>query len=268
MKIRTCCFGFFLMAVAMSAVSVVDAQQSGKTAPMPTASAMDVLRRMGDFLSRQPKFSVTITDAYDVLQASGQKIEFGDVRRLTIVRPDRLRLDVLRSDGDKAQITFDGRVITVYSPNHKVYGVSYVPKDIDGAVAHFIGELQMRLPLAMLFVSRLPQEILRRVISAEIVEISAIMDPPCFHVAARTDQVDFQLWVPAQGDPLPRRVVITYKNEPGQPQFHANFADWNLAPEAPENLFVLAIPQDARRIEFLPRMQPAVKPAAKKGGKK
>ena len=50
------------------------------------------------------------------------------------------------------------------------------------------------------------------------------------HLAARTDTVDFQVWV-ADGDkPLPQRVVITYKKAKGEPQFWAQFSDWNLAP--------------------------------------
>jgi hypothetical protein len=55
---------------------------------------------------------------------------------------------------------------------------------------------------------------------------------PCDHLAVRTaGGVDFQVWI-AQGDePLPRRIVITYKDENGQPQFWADFSNWNLAPE-------------------------------------
>ncbi len=267
MKIRIVCFGL-LMAVSLIAAPVFGAQQQGEAAPKAGSSAMDILWRMGDFMSRLQRFSVTIQDGYDVVQDSGQKIEFGDVRKLTVVRPDRLRVDVLRSDGEKAHVAFDGRLITVYSPNQKVYGTSYVPGDIDGAVTHFVRDLQMRLPLAMLFMAGLPGEIAQRVVSAEIVETSSITDPPCIHLAARTDRVDFQLWVPSQGDPLPRRVVITYKQEAGQPQFRANLTDWNLSPDAPDTLFTLSIPQDATRIEFLSMMRPAAKPAAKKGGKK
>lgn len=268
MKTRIVCFGLLLTAASLIAAPVIGAQQPGGVSPGADSSAMDTLKRMGDFMSRLQRFSVTIRDGYDVVQESGQKIEFGDVRKLTLVRPDRLRVDVLRSDGEKAHVAFDGRLITVYSPNQKVYATSYVPGDIDGAVTHFVRDLQMHLPLAMLLLTGLPGEIDRRVVSAEVVETSSIIDPPCIHLAARTDRVDFQVWVPSEGDPLPRRVVITYKEEAGQPQFWANFTEWNLSPEAADTLFALSIPQEATRIEFLSRMRPAAKPAAKKGGRK
>ncbi len=268
MKIRIVCIGLLVMAASLMAAPVSGAQQEIGSAAMAGQSAMEILRRMGDFMSRLPKFSVTIQDAYDVVQDTGQKIEFGDMRKLTLVRPDRFRMDVQRSDGEAAHVTFDGRLITVYSPKQKVFANSYIPGTIDAAVMHFVRDLQMRLPLAMLFLAELPGEIDRRVVSAEVVETSAITDPPCIHVAARTNRVDFQVWVPAQGDPLPRRVVITYREERGQPQFQANLSGWNLSPDTPDTLFALSIPQDATKIDFLSRMRPAVKPVAKKGGRK
>ena len=37
-----------------------------------------------------------------------------------------------------------------------------------------------------------------------------------------------QLWIARGKEPLPRRVVITYKNAPGQPQFRADLYDWKI----------------------------------------
>ena len=49
----------------------------------------------------------------------------------------------------------------------------------------------------------------------------------CEHLALRNDLVDAQVWI-AKGDkPVLQRLVLTYKLENGQPQFWANFHDWN-----------------------------------------
>ena len=64
-----------------------------------------------------------------------------------------------------------------------------------------------------------------------------------------------QLWV-AQGEkPLPQRVVITYIQDKGQPQFWAQFSEWNLSPAVPDSLFVFTPPEGARKIAFSPREQ-------------
>jgi hypothetical protein len=44
--------------------------------------------------------------------------------------------------------------------------------------------------------------------------------------------------------------VLTYKNAEGDPQFRAQFSDWNLAPEIREAQFAFTPPQGARKIAF------------------
>jgi len=63
------------------------------------ASADAILKGAAEYLAGKTRFSVTIRDGYDVVQASGQKIEFGDMRKILVKRPDQLRVDVEASDG-------------------------------------------------------------------------------------------------------------------------------------------------------------------------
>ena len=55
---------------------------------------------------------------------------------------------------------------------------------------------------------------------------------------------------PTDARPLPLRVVLTYVGEPGQPQFWANFSDWNTSPRLPETTFQFTPPAGARQIAF------------------
>jgi len=262
-----------MWSLALLPAPSMAAQKQPAAAPGGASEAMTLLMRTADFLSQSPQFSVTIRDGYDVLQESGQKIEFGEVRNIVVRRPDRFRSDIERSDGQKGLVLFDGKDIIVFSGKDKVFAKASRPGDLDGAVTYLLSDLKMRLPLAMMFLSRLPFEIEKRVRSVEMVERSVIMDVPCFHLAARTDEVDFQIWIPAEGEPLPRRIVITYKHDDGQPQFWANFSDWNLSPNPADSLFVFAPAEGVREIPFLAQMkiskpESVEKPAKKKGGKK
>jgi hypothetical protein len=257
--------GAFLCAVSGNAAQEPASGASGSQADAPA-----VFTRMCDFLAQAKQFSVGIRAGYDVLQEAGQKIEFGEFRKLTLVRPDRIRVDVERSDGEKLQVLFDGQEITVFSPQEKVFARAAKPGDVDGAILYLLNDLQLRLPLAMMFVTRLPAQLERRVRSVDLVEQDTIMDVPCTHLSVRGEDVDFQIWIPAQGDPLPRRVVITYKKAAGQPQYWANFTEWNLSPNPPEGFFAFTAPEGVQRIPFLAELKvakPDVK-KVKKGGKK
>jgi hypothetical protein len=231
---------------------------------------MTVLKNMSQYLAHAERFSVTIRAGYDVVQESGQKIEFGELRNIIVSRPDHLRIEVERSDGQKGLVIFDGKDITVYSANDNIYATTSRQGTLDQAIKYALDDLKIRMPLALMLLSTLPSELANLVVSADYVETTTITDVPCDHLAVRTTKgVDFQVWVAKTGDPLPWRIVITYKNENGQPQFWADLSNWNLAPDVSGALFAFTPPNGAERIQFLAEARSAATTATpKKGGEK
>jgi hypothetical protein len=78
---------------------------------------------------------------------------------------------------------------------------------------------------------------------------SAIGGHPARQIALRKPGVNYQIWV-GDADSLPLRMVITYNEEPGQPQFWVQFLNWDTAPGNPENAFAFKPPEGAERIRF------------------
>ena len=221
------------------------------------AAAKDMLMRMAEFLSKTPQFSVNLKASYDVLQESGQMIEFGESRKIIVSRPNGLRVEVEQSDGEKQLVQYDGKEITVFSPSQNVYAQASKPGGIDEAVMYFVRDLGMRLPLAMFLTGRLPEEIDRRVQSLNYVEKTVIDGIPVHHLAGRTETTDFQAWISEGTQPLPLRIVLTYKNAEGHPAFRAQFSDWNLTPEVKDSLFAFTPSEGIQKISFLAQL-PAI----------
>jgi hypothetical protein len=259
-----------MLSAFLCAVPAFAAQEPATGDPGSDADAMALLMKMGDFLAQAKQFSVSIRAGYDVLQETGQMIEFGELRKLTLVRPHHIRADAERSDGEKVLVLFDGQEITVFSPEEKVFARAARPGDVDNAILYLLKDLQLRLPLAMMFVTKLPWELEQRVRSVQFVEQTTIMDVPCMHLSARANAVDFQIWIPSQGDPLPRHIVITYREEEGQPQYWANLSEWNLYPNPPQGFFTFTPPAGAQRIPFLAELEVAKSDVkgVEKGGEK
>ena len=113
----------------------------------------------------------------------------------------------------------------------------------------------MRLPLAALLTSRFPTEIESRTQSLDYVEKTSIHGVPSHHLAGRTATVDYQVWIAEGAQPLPQRIVMTYKNADGQPQFRAQFSDWNLAPTVNDAEFAFTPPEGSRKIAFAAQIQ-------------
>jgi hypothetical protein len=232
------------LMVAMTCNLVADEPVSTRSASEQTVLA--ILKNMSEFLAKAERFSVNIRDGYDAVQQSGQKVEFGEVRKVTVSRPDRLRIEVERSDGEKGLVVFNGKDLTVYSADKNVHATVSREGTLDQAIKYALDDLKIRVPLAMMLLSTLPIELDNLSVSADYV------DGPCDHLAVRTAKgVDFQVWVAQGSEPLPRRIVITYKGEAGQPQFWADLSNWSLAPDVSDALFTFTPPDGANRIQFL-----------------
>jgi len=251
-------------------VPVLSAEEPNPTPSTSEQRAIKILKDMTQYLARAERFSVTSHEAYDAVQESGQKIEFGDVRKLTVVRPDRLRIEVERSDGEKSSVIFNGKDLTVYTAKNNFYSTVSRPGNVDEIIQYAVNDLKIRVPLSTMLLSTLSSQLDDLIVSADYVETTTTTDVPCDHVAARTSRgVDLQVWVAQGSEPLPRRVVITYIDETGQPQFWADLSNWNLAPEISDDLFTFTPPDGAKRIQFLTEVNNAAPTASpKKGGKK
>jgi hypothetical protein len=228
---------------------------------------MEILLRMANYLAKAPALNVTVMSSYDAIQANGEYIEFGDRRRVELQRPDRLRVEIERSDGDKGGLVFDGKAVTAYKPADNIYTVIEKTGTIDDVLAYVVKDLQIPQPLARLFTATLPQQMEKMVKSIDYVETNRLYDVPTDHLAVSGDEVDFQIWI-AQGDaPFPRRVIITYKNAPGQPQFRAILSEWSITPVA-AGRFVFTPPAGAEKVPLIIPASGRRPSAAQKGGAK
>ncbi|WP_340123790.1 DUF2092 domain-containing protein [Methylobacter svalbardensis] len=229
--------------------------------PQP-AEAKDILLRMAGYLAKIPKFTVAVSDNYDTLQESGQKIEFGEKRKIRLSRPNGLRVEIEESHGEKHLFLYDGKDMTVFNPSQNVYAQTAKAGGLDEAIVYLLKDLHMRLPLAALLLSRFPAEIESRTRSLDYVEKTSIHGVPCHHLAGRTDTMDYQVWIQEGAQPLPLRVVLTYKLAEGQPQFRAQFSDWNLAPVVSDAEFAFTPPEGSRKIAFAAQLSSII-PAGK-----
>jgi hypothetical protein len=214
-----------------------------------SAEAETRLVDMAVKLADTKQFTVAIHMKYDVLQESGQVIEFGEVRTLQVSRPEYLRVDAQQSDGDSGGLIFDGKTITQFSDTHNVYTQIDRPGDIDGAIRYAVGELGVRFPLARMLVTSFPQEIRRLTTDIDFIERNTLGPVPTDHIAGRTDDLDYQIWI--REDNFPTRIVLTYKNAPGQPQFRADFSNWDTVPSLKRGSFTFTPPHKSEKIPTL-----------------
>jgi len=234
-----------LAACAATGMPGKNAEVDGGTDPK------EILQAMTHQLATAPGFSVTIRSDYDAVQTDGQSIAFGEQREVQLQRPDRLRIDTVRSDGAEGMLLFDGKTATVFKPQHNVYAQVARSGTVDETVVYLVKDVQMTLPLARLLLTTLPQELDKLATEVSYVERDVLTDVPTDHIALRSTNVDVQLWVTRSAERVPLRIVITYLHEAGQPQFRAELTDWDLTPDFGKDVFTWAPPAGTERISIL-----------------
>lgn len=244
--------------VALAVVLTLGGAPALAEVEAPTAAATEqdaearaILLRMANFLAKASAFSVTIRGGYDAIQADGQRIEFGERRRVLLQRPNQVRVEAERSDGDEGLILFDGQGITAFKADDNVYARVEKPGTVDDALVYLVRDLQITMPMARMFHTSFPRDLEKQLTTVSYVEENFLFDVPTDHLAARSADIDLQIWIARGEQPLPRRIILTYNNAPGQPQFRADLSDWNLSPQVATDSFSFSPPADAEQVPFL-----------------
>jgi len=77
---------------------------------------------------------------------------------------------------------------------------------------------------------------------------TTVMGVPCEHLAFTQQNLDWQVWIEDGARPVPRKFVITYKDEPDAPQFTALFNQWDFVTKLPDFVFKFEPPPGATEI--------------------
>ena len=70
----------------------------------------------------------------------------------------------------------------------------------------------------------------------------------CDHLAFRTKEVDWQIWIAQGARPYPCRYVITSKKVTGWPQYTLDIRAWKTGTEVASDGFKLEIPAGAKKL--------------------
>jgi hypothetical protein len=221
--------------------------------------ADEILRQACDRLKNARQFRVQAQENFDQVTASGQKIQYSNSRMVAVKRPNRFYTEI-NGDTSNRKVYYNGDTLTLYESEHNVYCVEKAKSDIDATVDHFFKTYGISVPLADLVMSDPYKDLTENIKTGTYLGIHRVGETKCHHLAFTQDVVDWQVWIDAGDQPVLRKVVITYKQMPGQPQYMATLQNWDLSADLPETTFRFTAPQGASKIDVMPL--PATRPGA------
>jgi hypothetical protein len=209
--------------------------------------ADELLKRMGDYLAQAQSFSVDAEVWQDVTLASGQRAQAGRNITLQVRRPDRFHAEV-RSTRRNRGLFYDGKSITLLNRVENFYGTIPAPPSLDQALDLASERFGITMPLEDLVVSDPYRNVIQKAVSAADIGPVTVLGVPCEHLAFSLGAVDWQVWVEDGAKPVPRKIVFTYKEEDGAPEFTAIFSNWDFQTKLPDFLFTCELPTGATPI--------------------
>jgi len=238
----------------------VPAQESPKTEKETAGSAAKkeidpkakkILEEMSDFLAEQKDLEIRFTDTYDRLNDKGQLITYSHERVLSIARPDHLRFDV-KGDIDTQEFFYDGKTLTAYRPEDKVYAVVSVPPTIDTMLDEIRKQYRVEFPAADVARSDIAARLMKKADTIDYVGLHRVRGIECHHLALEGEGAEAQLWIENSKTPYIRKAMVIYYDRPGEPRYTMTVDQVKPMKGFPDDFFTFTPPAGAEKIEFHP----------------
>jgi len=227
-------------------------------APQP----VDVLKQMATYIRSLDRFRVRVEKVTQLILPTDQSIHEDQTIEIAVKRPSQLRVDYKGLGGGR-QLFYDGKDFTLYTPAAGVYAVGSAASTIDATLETLYNVYQIELPVADLLATNTESRLVRNISSRTYVGRILVQGVPCHHLAFRTPDVDWEIWIEDGPKPLPRRLLLTDKSVKGSPTMMANLVDWDVSPSFPGGFFDFTPPAGSQRVPFLSEASLALSAKAK-----
>ncbi len=182
------------------------------------AEAKAILKAMSDYMAAQQNFTIDYDTGLEVVTTDKQKIQLASSGSIAVSRPDKMR--VRRTGGfADVEFIFDGKMLTVHGMHSNVYVQAEMPGTIYQLIDGLREKFHKPLPGADLLVENVNDVLMEGVTEVKDLGAGVINGKVCDHLAFRTPELDFQIWVAEGSEPVPCRYVITSTKVDMAPQF-------------------------------------------------
>ncbi|MCA3575116.1 MAG: DUF2092 domain-containing protein [Aestuariivirga sp.] len=229
----------FVAAAVLSAAPAMAQQDEAKS----------LFKAMTDFMAAQPALSVNFDSTIEIVTTDLEKVGFAGSGTLSMSRPDKIRMT--RSGGlADVELVFDGKTLAAYGKKLNVFAKMPVTGDVDQLIDMLRFEHGLELPAADLLSPNAFDIMMSNVTDAKALGAGIVRGQSCDHLAFRTADTDWQIWIAPGDKPFPCRFTITSKMTALAPSYDIVFSDWKGGPDVAADDFQLKPAEGAREVKF------------------
>ena len=203
---------------------------------------------MSDYLVGQTNVHFTYDASLEIVTADLQKIALANSGSATMARPDKLRFTRTGGFVD-SEIAYDGKTVTALGKTLNVFARIPMEGTLDEMLDALRFDYGLQAPAADLLSSNPYEIMMSDVLDAKDLGSGIIGGKECDHLAFRTKETDWEIWI-AQGDsPYPCRFTITSKMMAMAPSYTVEVTSWKAGTDVAGDDFKLST-GDAKEVKL------------------
>lgn len=232
----------WLLALALASGAV-----SMSAARTDEDNAKSAVKKMSDYMTAQKAISFDYDTNLEVVTKEGQKLGLGSSGSMKLNRPDKIRATRVGGFAN-VEYVFDGKTLTMLGKNAN----AYAQVDWTGTLDQLVDELREKfhrpIPGADLLMSNVYDQLMPEVVDSKDLGSGVINGVECDHMAFRTKDVDWEIWIAQGSHPYPCRYVVTSTKVNKAPQYTIDIRGWKAGPQVAPDHFALKVPAGARKL--------------------
>ncbi len=239
----------FAGGISIAVLALVIGLGAPSKAGADEEDAKRIVKAMSDYMAAQKSISLEYDAILEIVTKDHQKLGLASSGTVIMKRPGKLRATRTGGFAD-VEMLFDGKTLTLFGKNANLYAQVEIPGTID----HLIDQLRVKyhktLPAADLLMTNIYDQLMPAVIDIKDLGSGVIGGVECDHLAFRTKEVDWEIWI-AQGDrPHPCRYVITSKLIADGPQYSILIRKWETGDAVAADDFTFKNSTKAKKIDL------------------
>jgi len=231
-----------LLALAITAGAVgTSAARTDET------NAKSAVKKMSDYMAAQKAISFEYDTNFEVVSKEGQKLGLASSGSMKLNRPDKIR--ATRAGGfANVEYVFDGKTLAMLGKDANAYAQVDWAGTLDQLVDELRNKFHRPIPGADLLMSNIYDQLMPEVVDSKDLGSGVINGVECDHLAFRTKDVDWEIWIAQGNNPHPCRYVVTSTQVAKAPQYTVDIRAWKTGAQVAPDRFALKVPAGARKL--------------------
>jgi len=238
-----------VVVVVISSVLVGGVRTNAQDHPNIDSQAAKLLQDMSDFLGSKYEYTFKADVMFDEVIDSKRKLQYSATETVYVKKPNQLAIEYV-SDLGGYKLWYDGNQATILEVPGNLFSLATLGGSVNSILTKLEDKYDFIPALSEFLFINTKKVLTENVTSGTYFGGSKVFGKRCQHLAFEEQNIDWQIWIEDGKRPIPRKLVITYKNKPGSPQFIAILKDWIFEKPITNYAFKADIPNLNKRTEF------------------